>query len=106
MDDGSAREGRSQPAAKHDTSTIPRRPDMNAAARYDRAVQYIVRTVHCWHCIGAGWHARDVDLEVEHDRELGRAGYDAIGPDWAATVDRPTFPQLEERRRTVVERAS
>ncbi|HEY3090681.1 MAG TPA: hypothetical protein VGJ59_21735 [Jatrophihabitantaceae bacterium] len=71
---------------------------MSAATRYDHAVAYVVRTVHCWHCIGAGWHARDVDLELEAARELGRAG-DQVLAGGNPQLRWPTHAEYEQRRR-------
>jgi hypothetical protein len=68
--------------------TQPRRPDGNAAARYDGIVR-LIAGAHCWHCAGLGWALRDVDIELEQARELGSAGWDAIGEDWAITISRP-----------------
>jgi hypothetical protein len=70
---------------------------VNAATRYNHAVDYVVRTVHCWHCVGAGWHARDVDLELQHARAVGRAGYDIL-VGGIPILDSPSWDELVERR--------
>jgi hypothetical protein len=55
------------------TGTVPQRPIRNAAARYDAIVKLIADCC-CQHCAGLGWALREVDIELEQARELGRAG--------------------------------
>jgi hypothetical protein len=76
--------------------TIPQRPDRNAAARYAGIVKLIADCC-CVHCAGLGWALRDVDIELQQARDLGRAG-DQVLAGGNPQLRWPSFAEYVARR--------
>jgi len=74
------------------------RPDQNPAQRYDAIVKLIADCC-CQHCAGLGWALRDTDIELQHARELGRAG-DQVLAGGNPQLRWPPFSEYVARRLT------